>query len=190
MGNREKLIEQACTTFGQRGYQATSIDDLLESTGICTSNFYYHFKSKEALAFEVLETIFERVRGRLAPIIVNRNLSAPRKLEQIHAVFVKRMSDSGCCGGCPMGNLAQELSDSHPGFRERLASFFMECMEGIEGVVRQGMRGGDFRKDLDPRAAAYLLFGSLEGLMLISKSLKKMAPLEQGFRQALALLRK
>ena len=126
----------------------------------------------------------------MAPIIVNRGLSGPRKLEQIHEVFVKRMSNSGCCGGCPMGNLAQELSDSHDGFRKKLAGFFEECMEGIENVVRQGMGDGDFRKDLDPRASAYLLFGSIEGLMLLSKSLKEMAPLEQGFRQVLALLKK
>ena len=89
-----------------------------------------------------------------------------------------------------MGNLAQELSDSHPGFRKRIASFFMECIEGIEGAVRQGVRDGDFRKDLDPRASAYLLFGSIEGLMLLSKSLKEVAPMETGFRQALALLKK
>ena len=190
MGNREKLIEQACTTFGQKGYQATSVDDLLKVTKICPSNFYYHFKSKEALAFEVLGTIFQRVREKLAPIVVNRGLSAPRKLEQIHGIFVKRMADNGCCGGCPMGNLAQELSDFHSGFREKLAEFFKECMEGIEGIVRQGVRDGDLRKDLDPRATAYLVFGSIEGLMLISKSLKELAPLKQGFRQALALLKK
>jgi AcrR family transcriptional regulator len=88
-----------------------------------------------------------------------------------------------------MGNLAQELSDSHPGFRERIAEFFQECIDAIAGVVRQGIESGEFRRDVDPRAAAYLLFGSIEGLILLAKSLKTVEPFEEGFRQALALLR-
>jgi AcrR family transcriptional regulator len=190
MGNREKLLEAACTTFGQKGYQATSVDDLLGAAKVSPSNFYYHFKSKEELAYEVLDRTFDAVRRELAPVFVNRQLSAVAKLEHLHRHFVKEMSDRCCCGGCPLGNLAQELSDSHPGFRKRLAAFFEECMEGFAGIVRQGVEAGEFRRNLDPRAASYLLFGSIEGLILLSKSLKDTAPLDRGFRQCLELLKK
>jgi AcrR family transcriptional regulator len=190
MGNREKLLDAACLAFGQRGYEATSVDDLLAAAGISPSNFYYHFRSKEDLALEVLDKTFETLRGRFAPIFVNRGLGAAQKLERLHGLFVQRMRRSGCCGGCPMGNLATELSDSHPKARERIALFFEECIDGIESVVRQGAVAGEFRDDLDARAAAALLFGSLEGLMLLSKSLRSVEPLEQGFLQAVQLLRK
>lgn len=189
MGSREKLLDVACTAFGQRGYEATSIDDLLTEAAVSPSNFYYHFKSKEDLALEVLESIFERSREKFAPLYVNRSLPAVKKLEQLHALFVQRMERSRCCGGCPMGNLAAELSDVSPRFRERIAGFFLECMEGIEGIVKQGLREGAFRKDVDPRAAAALLFGALEGLMLVSKSLREIEPLERGFRQAVDLMK-
>lgn len=190
MGNREKLIATAAAIFGRRGYQATSVDHILEAAGVSPSNFYYHFKSKETLAYEVLERTFDELRKELGPIFMNRRLSAPEKLQHLHRLFVKKMEENGCRGGCPLGNLAQELSDSHPGFRQRLAEFFEECMAGIAEIVAQGVREGAFRRDTDPRATSYLLFGSIEGLILLSKSLKDVAPLEQGFRQALALLRK
>jgi TetR/AcrR family transcriptional repressor of nem operon len=190
MGNREKLLETAVVIFGRNGYQATSVDAILEIAHVSPSNFYYHFKSKEELAFEVLECYFRLARQEIAPILVNRRLGAAGRLEHLHRLFVKRMSETGCCGGCPMGNLAQELSDSHPGFRERLAEFFEECLEGIADVVEQGVKAGEFRRDVDPQAAAYLLFGSVEGLILLSKSLKDLAPLERGFRQAIELLKK
>ena len=189
MGSRDKLLDVACAAFGQRGYEATSIDDLLTEAGVSPSNFYYHFKSKEDLGLEVLESIFERSREKFAPLYVNKGLPATKKLEQLHALFVQRMEKNRCCGGCPMGNLAAELSDQSPRFRERIAGFFQECMEGIEGIVKQGLKEGAFRKDVDPKAAAALLFGSLEGLMLLSKSLREIAPLEQGFRQVLVLLK-
>src|SRR5262249_44109014 len=121
MGNREKLLDAATAILGRNGYQATSIDDILEIAKVAPSNFYYHFKSKEELAIEVLEGYFERSRQEMAPVFMNRSLSASEKLERVHQTLVVKATNSGCRGGCPMGNLAQELSDSHPGFRMRLA---------------------------------------------------------------------
>jgi TetR/AcrR family transcriptional repressor of nem operon len=189
MGNREKLLEVACQAFGQKGYEATSVDALLAEADVSPSNFYYHFRSKEDLALEVLESIFARTREKFAPIFVTAGIPAPEKLEQLHDLFVQRMERNRCSGGCPMGNLAAELSDVNPRFRERIARFFEECIEGIDGVLRQGIKEGAFRRDLDPKAAAALLFGGLEGLMLVSKSLRDIAPLDRGFRQALELLK-
>ena len=190
MGNREKLLQTAAAVFGRVGYQAASVDDILGAAKVAPSNFYYHFKSKEELALEVLEGYFEKSRQTIAPLFMNKKLSPMAKLEQLHSFYVKEMTQNCCCGGCPLGNLAQELSDTHPGFRKRLADFFGECMEGIEAVVREGVRSGEFRKDVDPRATSYLLFGSIEGLILLSKNLKKTAPLDEGFRQALTLLKR
>jgi TetR/AcrR family transcriptional repressor of nem operon len=189
MGNREKLLSTATAIFGKRGYQATSVDHILGEAGVSPSNFYYHFRSKEKLAYEVLERTFQATRQEIAPLFMNRRLRPAEKLEHLHRLFVQKMAQNGCRGGCPLGNLAQELSDSHPGFRQRLAEFFGECMDGIALVVSQGIKAGEFRRDIDPKSAAYLLFGSLEGLLLLCKSLKEVAPLERGFRQALALLR-
>ena len=183
------MLEVACTAFGQKGYEATSVDDLLAEADVSPSNFYYHFRSKEDLAVEVLESIFARTREKFAPIFLAAAIPAPEKLERLHDLFVQRMERNRCSGGCPMGNLASELADVSPRFRERIARFFEECILGIDGILRQGIKEGAFRRDLDPKAAAALLFGGLEGLMLVSKSLRDIAPLERGFRQALELLK-
>jgi TetR/AcrR family transcriptional regulator, transcriptional repressor for nem operon len=190
MGNREKLLEAATAILGRNGYQATSVDDILEAAKVAPSNFYYHFKSKEELAIEVLEGYFEKSRQQMGPVFMNRFLSATDKLERLHEALVKKATQSQCCGGCPMGNLAQELSDSHPEFRMRLARYFEECIEGIAMVVEQGIKSGEFREGADPKATAYLIFGSMQGLLLLSKSLKKIDPLDQGFKQSLNLLKK
>ena len=79
MGNREKLLEKACSTFGQKGYKATSVDDLLEAAGVSPSNFYYHFDSKEKLAYEVLDALLAQSRARIEPIFADRKLRAATK---------------------------------------------------------------------------------------------------------------
>src|SRR6476469_9239504 len=135
MGNREKLLEAATAILGRNGYQATSVDEILEAARVAPSNFYYHFKSKEELAIEVLEGYFEKSRQEMAPVFMNRGLTAVQKLERLHDALVKKLTKSGCCGGCPMGNLAQELSDSHPAFQVRLARHFEECIDAIAAVL-------------------------------------------------------
>ena len=189
MGNREKVLEAAAGIFGRAGFQSTSVDEILEAAGVAPSNFYYHFKSKEELALEVLDGFFERFRQMMGPILMNRSLTAPEKLEKIHGYFMAKLSQNGCCGGCPLGNLAQEMSDIHPEFRKRLSAFFNEAVDGIAGVVSEGIQSGHFRPALEPRPAAFLLFGSLEGLLLLTKSMKKVDPLDQGFRAVLDLIR-
>jgi TetR/AcrR family transcriptional repressor of nem operon len=189
MGNREKLLEAATAILGRNGYQATSVDDILEAAHVAPSNFYYHFKSKEELAIEVLEGYFEHSRQEMAPIFMNRSTTATQKLERLHGAIVKKATASGCCGGCPMGNLAQELSDSHPEFRMRLSRYFQECVEVIAGVVKDGIKAGEFRSSTDPQAAGYLIFGSMQGLLLLAKSMKKVEPLNQGFQETLKLLK-
>jgi hypothetical protein len=51
------------------------------------------------------------------------------------------------------------------------------------------MERGEFRRDLDPRAVAYTIFGSMEGLLLLCKSLKEIEPLERGFEAVLKMIR-
>lgn len=190
MSNRDKVLEAAAGIFGKKGYNGTSVDDILDRAQVAPSNFYYHFKSKEGLAYEVLDRYFDAARKQMAPVLMNRRLRPSEKLERVRTLFVKKVSENGCRGGCPMGNLAQELSDTHPGLRERLADFFEECIQGFEAVIREGVKSGEFRKDLDSRAAALLVFGSIEGLLLLAKSMKRVEPIDRGLELVLGLLRK
>jgi hypothetical protein len=51
------------------------------------------------------------------------------------------------------------------------------------------MKTGEFRADLEPKAVAYMIFGSMEGLLLLAKNLKEVEPLEPGFRAVLDCIR-
>lgn len=58
-------------------------------------------------------------------------------------------------------------------------------METTSELIREGIRCGEFRPDIDPKGVAYMIFGSMEGLLLLAKNLKEVEPLEQGFRAVL-----
>jgi TetR/AcrR family transcriptional repressor of nem operon len=54
MSSKQKIVDKAAELIHTRGFNHTSIQDILDAASVTKSNFYYHFESKEQLAFEVL----------------------------------------------------------------------------------------------------------------------------------------
>src|ERR1700737_4878613 len=89
--SREKIIEAATTLFHKGGYHATSLDDILEASGVCRSNFYYHFPSKEDLGMEVLGQQAEAFESRcIRGILEDKSLPARKRLERLYQAVADR----------------------------------------------------------------------------------------------------
>jgi len=58
-------------------------------------------------------------------------------------------------------------------------------VESTSLLIQEGIRLGELRRDLEPKAVAYMIFGSMEGLLLLCKNLKEIEPLEKGFETVL-----
>jgi TetR/AcrR family transcriptional regulator, transcriptional repressor for nem operon len=177
---REAIIEAATRLMHVRGYQNTSLDDVLRESGAGKGNFYHHFRSKEDLGFAILDQLVGRfVERTLEPCF--SDTEAPR-LEQVRC-FLDRVLEaqrkSNCVGGCAMGNLASELSDVHEGFRARLASVFTAWRVRLTRVLTEAQARGEMVASCRPEPAAQFLVAGLEGGILLTKVSKDIAVLEQ-----------
>src|SRR5262249_52488821 len=129
---REAILLAAAELMHLKGYQATTLDDVLRESGIGKGNFYYHFKSKEDLGYAILDQIVSAFLHRtLDPCF--SDAFTPR-MAQIRCFLDRVMAaqrERNCVGGCPLGNLASELSDVHEGFRARLSGVFSAWQERL-----------------------------------------------------------
>lgn len=177
---REAVLEAATRLMHVRGYQNTSLDDVLRESGVGKGNFYHHFRSKEDLGYAILDQIVALfLEKTLEPCFSGADV--PR-LAQIRC-FLDRVLDAQrqrkCVGGCAMGNLASELSDVHEGFRARLASVFTAWRERLTGALREAQARGEVVEACDPESVGHLLVAALEGSILLSKVSKDIAVMEQ-----------
>ena len=177
---REAILEAAARLIHVHGYNQTALDDVLRESGVGKGNFYYHFKSKEDLGYAILDQIIASFLERtLEPCFSD---PSRRALAQIHC-FLDRVLESqrqrNCVGGCPLGNLASELSDVHEGFRARLASVFSAWRDRLTLVLRTAQSGGEVTADCRPEAVADFLVASLEGAILLTKLTKDISVMEQ-----------
>ena len=177
---RDQILDAAGRLIHLRGYHNTSLDDVLRESGVGKGNFYYYFKSKEGLGYAIIDRVIRGFLERtLDPAFADGDADP---VEQIQA-FLDRVVDihrrRNCVGGCPMGNLASELSDVHEGFRQRLAEIFDHWRVKLAEALERGRRRGRLRADLDTGAAAGFVVASLEGAILMAKVTRDIAVLEK-----------
>jgi TetR/AcrR family transcriptional repressor of nem operon len=181
---RDQILDAAGRLIHLQGYHGTSLDDVLRESGVGKGNFYYYFKSKEELGYAIIDRLVRGfVERTLGPAFADPDADP---VGQIHDLL-DRVLDSqrlrNCIGGCPMGNLASELSDVHEGFRKRLADVFVAWRVTTMQALRRGQATGRLRADCDPDGAASFIVAALEGAILMSKVTKEIQVLEQCVRE-------
>ena len=123
--NRERLIEAAADLFHRSGYASTSLDDILEVTGVARSNLYYHFPSKLALAKAVVNYQVDMTEAEMVGPALSDESLLP--MERIAAIF-HRAADAqdpkSDRAGCPLGRLCTDLASVDEGIRKVLEWYF------------------------------------------------------------------
>jgi len=163
-----------------KGYNATSLDDLLGASGVGKGSFYHYFKSKEDLGYAILDDIVTSfVERTLDPCFADPGGHPIAQIRCFLDRVVEAQRERDCVGGCPLGNLASEMSDVHEGFRERLAGVFAAWRERLTLTLRDAQRRGDVGSDCRVEVVAQFLVASLEGSILMTKVSKDIGVMEK-----------
>ncbi|HWY57664.1 MAG TPA: TetR family transcriptional regulator C-terminal domain-containing protein [Terriglobales bacterium] len=184
---RGLLLQAAFREVYRSGFQSAGLDTILASTGVTKGALYYHFVSKEALGYAVVEEIIgPDLRAKwLRPL--QRGNDPINTL--IGIVQGESVRPEDVRGGCPLNNLAQEMSPLDEGFRKRLAMVFHAWQEGIAAALRKGQTYGRVRSDLEPAAAAGFLIATLEGYVSLAKNAQDAKVMKAGIRNIVGWLR-
>src|SRR3989454_8027904 len=136
---RRKIVEAAAPIFNQRGYEGSSLNDLMEATGLKKGGIYRHFSSKEALAAEAFDYTWEAAwNARL--LHVDEKANGIEKLKQLIANFVDHRSPVG--GGCPILNTATDADDGNPVLWAGVAKPRRSWVSRLQGIAEGAQEHG------------------------------------------------
>ena len=164
---RRDIVEKAAPLFNQRGFEGTSLADLMQATGLQKGGIYRHFSGKRELAAEAFDYAWEKaVRGRLdgvadVPDCVDR-------LKKTIDNFVERRAGL-VPGGCPLMNTAVEADDGNPMLRARARKALQGWTERLSRITAEGIKKHEIDRRVAPRQLSELIISSLEGALLISR---------------------
>lgn len=167
---RRRLLEAAFAEMHCHGYQGMRVDVVLEKTGLRKGAMYHHFSNKLALGHAVVDEVIAPYMERmwLDPL---RSFDDPlQALTGIRDQFLADTSDEAMALGCPLNNLAQEMSPIEEGFRARIDALYRLWMGGIEEALAKGQSNGSIEPGLDSRQAAQFIVASVEGCLGLAKN--------------------
>lgn len=181
---KERLLQMATDLMWQKGFGATSVNDLLQATGIKRGTLYYYFPGKNDLGLAVLERVRIMFFTTVDTAFAN---TGPFQGLCNFFDFALELQRSKCfVGGCLFGNIALEMSDNDSGYMSSTKKIFQEWIGRIEDVVRSGQQTGEIRTDIDAASMAQMIVSTLEGGIMLSRLEKN----EQPLRNCLELLRR
>jgi len=184
---RQVLLQAAFREVNRSGFQSTSLDTILAATRVTKGALYYHFDSKEALGYAIVEEVIAGITRDKWLRPLHRSPDPIGTLIGIVRGTSFRIEDVQY--GCPLNNLAQEMSPLDENFRKRLARVFHDWQEGIASALLRGQVEGKVRRDLDACQSASFLIATYEGYTSLAKNAQDANVLRAGVKNIIGWLR-
>jgi AcrR family transcriptional regulator len=173
---KERIVRVASELMLERGVARTTIEDIQDAANVSTSQMYHYFGDKDDLVAAVIDLQSSRVLGRQQLALFP--LDSIAALVRWRNAVVDVMRGRGCIGGCPIGSLANELSDTDPLARARLARAFAQW----EDMIREGLAAiverGELPSGSNVGRLAMAVLAGVQGGLLLSQLRRDTEPLE------------
>jgi TetR/AcrR family transcriptional regulator, transcriptional repressor for nem operon len=164
----EKILDLAERLIQTRGCSAFSYQDIADALKIRKASIHYHFQSKTDLVIAVIDRYAERFDEALDKIARDKTATSMSMLEQYvepYAAFAATPDRVCLCGA-----LSGEMLALPRELRERVARFFKSHQQWLTQILNRGVERGEFKLAEAPGKTARLIFGALQGALLIQRT--------------------
>lgn len=174
---REKILEAARNLFNTKGFNATTINDLVEVTGVKKGCLYFHFSSKDEIAREVFQEASHEFMEFLDDAIGSDNPGG--SIDNFMRSALEKHTAAGFVGGCIFGNTALEMCDTDSEFSQMVERFFDEWIRKLSFVAGKAQQNGQLRSDIPSEAIAKQIIATIEGGIMMSRLKKNEKPMRE-----------
>jgi AcrR family transcriptional regulator len=180
---RERLLKTAFQLFHEQGYHATGVATILREAGVNAGSMYHFFSSKDDLLLKVLEFALDY----LEPMVMGpAEAAAVDPLERVFVLlnqYREWIGSNQCRMGCPIGNLALEVSDGNPQARELIHRNFENWAGRVEAWLQAA--ADELPPGTDLRRLARFVLTVMEGGLMQARAAGHIGP----FDDSVAVLR-
>lgn len=158
---RDRILKAAIKVFAKNGFYATRVSEIAKAAGVADGTIYLYFKNKN----DVLITIFEDGIQQLLVIlreVATSEQPFDERITRIIELQLGLLEDQRDLAEVITVNLRQSSSL----LKQYATPLFMEYIDVIAGLIRDGQKEGAFRKDINSRVVARSLFGALDAILL------------------------
>ena len=184
---RDEALQKAMEVFWVRGYEATSMQNLVEHMGINRQSLYDTFGDKHSLYLEALDR-YQEVESRKLFELLEKPGSVKKAFRQLFTGVIEGSVCDGQKRGCLMNNAMSELAGRCAATAEKTRRNIAAIEEAFYRALLRGKKEGELKGVREPRAMARFLYNSFQGLVLMSKATQDRKTLDDIVKVTLSVL--
>jgi len=167
---RKRILEAAFMEIYRKGFQGMRLDDVLNTTELTKGALYHHFPNKRALGYAVVDEVILPLMDAMWLEPLKRASDPMQGLIDVVEQLPEMKPPEIIEYGCPLNNLAQEMSPLDEGFRQRLDYVFRLWHDVTEEALERAKHQGKLRESIDSDETATFIMAALEGCIGIAKN--------------------
>ncbi|MCI5048032.1 MAG: TetR/AcrR family transcriptional regulator [Aquisalinus sp.] len=166
--DRFTIVEQATDLFWKKGYAETSVEDLVQATGLNRYAIYNRFGGKREMLLEALAGFVNQRRAAFMAQFQDDSMRPLQAIRHMFTGFIEEILQTG--NGCLMCNTVSEIAPKDPDIAEVCRGYQEQFVAMLTPVLGEAQAAGDMRPELDGRAAANALLIFKVGLATMAKA--------------------
>lgn len=167
--DEEEVLKKAVCTFWHKGYNATSMQDLVDALGISRSSLYDTYGDKHTLYIKALE-YYQNTGGAHMCGLANSPAPAKQAIRQMLEYTANALLNDDQQKGCFMVNAEVEVAPHDTEVKDIICKTDQRNEESFYIAIKNGQERGEISNKQDARALARFLFNAVKGIQVLAKS--------------------
>ena len=174
---RQRILDNGALLVHARGFVNTGIKDILDASGVPKGSFYFYFKSKEDFGRALIDHFSAFISSFFGRYLDDRSAPPLERLRRFFKASRTLYEKGRFSGGCPIGNLSQEMSDLSEPMRKKLNAAFSQMRSALRDCLIEAQRLGQVDERLDAGELAVFILNAWEGALIDMKVSRSKTPL-------------
>jgi TetR/AcrR family transcriptional repressor of nem operon len=175
---RNRIIETGAEIVHRKGFNHTGIQEILNAAGVPKGSFYNYFKSKDDFGLQIIDYFSAHFQQIAQKTLEDNRISPLSRIYAFLTAFMEHFESQNYAGGCPIGNLAQEMGDLSPVFRKKLGEAMDMMVDAYSRVLSAAQNDGKIMKSLNIKDTASFIMASWHGAIIQMKLTRSLDPLK------------
>jgi TetR/AcrR family transcriptional repressor of nem operon len=175
---RQIIIQNGAKIIHSKGFVNTGIKDILNASGVPKGSFYFYFKSKEDFGQALVDYYAETMTGMITGYLTDTGRTPMERLDRFFTESARFYEHNRFAGGCPIGNMSQEMSNISEPIRLKLQAAFSRIRSAMKQCIIEAQELGQVDEKLDPEVLAVFTLNGFEGALIDMKVSKSTRPLD------------
>lgn len=161
---RQTILQRAFELIYVKGYQTTSVDEIIATTQVTKGAFYYHFKTKDEMGLAIINEILKPALTNSFTELLQKEQSPLDAIYNLMHHLLMKNEFLRVEYGCPAANFTQEMTPWNTDFSKALDELTKQWTKVMTATIEKGKKNGFIRKDVNAKQVTLFVMSGYWGI--------------------------